>query len=125
MDWSKINHFKPNEFFCKCCGKQAMNEKFILALDKARTIAEGLDKNVKFVITSGYRCLKHNRNVGSKDTSSHVIGLAVDIRTTTSRERFIILQALLLAGFTRIGIAKTFIHVDLDAGKAQSVCWDY
>ena len=32
----------------------------------------------KFVITSGFRCLKLNRKIGSKDTSQHVHGQAVD-----------------------------------------------
>jgi hypothetical protein len=29
------------------------------------------------------------------------------------------------AGFNRIGIADTFIHVDNDPGKAENVIWTY
>jgi len=32
---------------------------------------------------------------------------------------------LIMVGFTRFGIADTFIHVDLDLDKAQGVIWTY
>lgn len=35
--------------------------------------------NIPIVITSGYRCKRTNDEVGSKDTSQHLQGLAVDI----------------------------------------------
>lgn len=43
------------------------------ALEIIRTT---LDKPL--IITSGYRCLKLNRMIGSKDSSAHVQGLAAD-----------------------------------------------
>ena len=52
-------------------------------------------------------------------------GLAVDISCNSSRDRSIILTALIDSGFTRIGIGKTFIHVDLDKSKSQNVIWMY
>jgi hypothetical protein len=36
-----------------------------------------------------------------------------------------IVRGLLDAGFTRIGIAKTFIHADDDAESPQQVMWLY
>ena len=36
-----------------------------------------------------------------------------------------IVQALLTAGFTRIGIASTFIHADDDPSKPQNLIWTY
>jgi len=50
-------------------------------------------------------------------------GLASDIRYTSSSECFKILNGLILAGFRRIGIYKTFIHVDIDQDKVQGVIW--
>ena len=35
------------------------------------------------------------------------------------------LEALIGAGFTRIGVAKTFIHVDCDMELPQEVMWMY
>jgi len=67
----------------------------------------------------------YNEKIGSKPTSSHTKGVAVDISVSTSYERFKILEALIYAGFNRIGIGSDFIHIDNDAKKAQEVCWDY
>jgi len=32
---------------------------------------------------------------------------------------------LLYVGFTRIGVADTFIHVDLDTNKQHNLIWTY
>jgi len=37
----------------------------------------------------------------------------------------LIVEALFDAGFTRIGIAKTFIHADCDIELPQEVLWMY
>ena len=52
-------------------------------------------------------------------------GLAADISVTDTRSRWVVVNSLLLVGFTRIGIAGTFIHVDLDTEKSQEVIWTY
>ena len=97
-----------------------MNQEFLLRLDEARERA-----GIPFVINSAYRSPEHNAKIGGKPNSSHLKGLAVDISVTNSRQRFIVLNALLNVGFTRIGIADTFIHVDLDNGKSKDVIWTY
>ena len=110
-------------FKCKCgCGKgvEQMNVDFILKLRKAQD-----DSGLTFKYNSGFRCAAHNKKVGGSKTSSHIIGEAVDIAAKTSRDKFNIAQALLLAGFTRLGIGKTFIHADTDKNKAQGVIWVY
>lgn len=114
------NYFKESEFACKHCGVSKMNPDTIEKLNKARELA-----GIPFIITSGYRCEAHNRAVGGKSEGAHTSGHAVDIKADTSRPRFLIIDALIKAGFTRIGIAKTFIHVDDDPGKDQKVMWDY
>ena len=97
-----------------------MNQEFLLKLDEARELA-----GIPFKINSAYRTPEHNAKIGGKPNSSHLKGLAVDISVTNSRQRFIVLNALLNVGFTRIGIADTFIHVDLDNGKSKDVIWTY
>ena len=113
-------YFKKEEFACPCCGRNEIKDEFLAKLDEAREIA-----GVPFVITSGYRCSKHNKEVGGSPTSSHLKGLAADIKTTSSKQRYKILNALLKVGFKRIGIGQNFIHVDLDTEKVQEVAWDY
>jgi zinc D-Ala-D-Ala carboxypeptidase len=113
-------YFRKEEFACPCCGENKIKDEFVEKLDKAREIA-----GIPFIINSGYRCPKHNKEIGGSPTSSHLKGLAADIKTTNSRERFKILDSLLKVGFKRVGIGEYFIHVDLDTEKVQEVAWDY
>ena len=96
-----------------------MDKDFLAKLDKAREYAK-----VPFVINSAYRSPEHPESI-KNPTSSHIKGLAVDIRTTDSRTRYKVLNALIHVGFNRIGIADTFIHVDDDKDKSQQVIWTY
>lgn len=116
------NYFREEEFRCKHCGQLHISDDLVRKLDKAREIA-----NVPFRITSGYRCLEHNRAIGSKDSSPHLQGVAVDIYCPDAKMRFKILNALLTVGFTRIGIGKDFIHCDIDKreSKIQNIIWHY
>lgn len=102
---------KPEEFKCKCgkCDGGVMDNAFVKQLEKARIIA-----NTPFVITSGFRCLAHNKAVGGVATSTHLEGRAADIAFKDSKQAFLILKALVEAGFTSIGYnsKKRFIHVD-------------
>lgn len=115
------NYFKPEEFACKCgCGVNNIQEELIKKLNVARNIA-----GVPFKITSGYRCPEHNKKVGGVANSSHIDGSAVDIYCDNDSDRFKIILGLLIAGFTRIGIGKDFIHCDIDAKKSPDVIWKY
>ena len=49
---------------------------------------------------------------------------AADLGYTGSRERYELLNAIMQV-FDRVGIAKTFIHVDVDANKTAGVVWLY
>jgi len=96
-----------------------MSKEFLFVLDEAREIA-----GIPFVINSAYRSPEHPLSI-KNPSSSHIKGLAVDIKATDSNTRFKIVKALMTVGFTRIGIADTFIHVDLDLDKTQNVIWTY
>ena len=116
-----MKYFTKEEFECKCgCEENRISDKLISMLDDARDIAK-----VPFTITSGFRCKEHNKEVGGKDESSHTKGLAVDISATDSRQRYAILNALIAVGFDRVGIAKNFIHADIDTSKVSEVIWMY
>jgi len=118
----KLKYFKLSEFNSPDIesGGEKMDEDFLKKLDSARDIAQ-----VAFVINSGYRTPYHNAKVGGKSNSSHLKGFAADIKCTDSRKRAIILMAVIAAGFNRIGIGKSFIHVDNDPDKPSNVVWLY
>lgn len=113
--------FYDYEFDCKCgCGLNNMDPVFLWKLQQARTEAQ-----VSFTITSGCRCEKHNKAVGGKSSSEHLTGQAADILVPNSQVRFRILKAAFWAGFTRIGIGPTYIHLGNKRGNAQQVVWTY
>ena len=93
-----------------------MDEEFLDMLDEARSVA-----GIPFVITSGLRTEAWNHRVGGAPNSSHMKGCAADIACTTSRDRFLIVTALLEVGFDRIGIYDTYIHVDSDWEKNSAL----
>jgi uncharacterized protein YcbK (DUF882 family) len=97
-----------------------MQQEFLDLLDDARDLA-----GVPFIVNSGFRTPAANRKAGGKETSSHLTGWACDIRATSSNRRYLIIAALCGVGFNRIGVADTFVHVDLDPSKAQNVMWLY
>jgi zinc D-Ala-D-Ala carboxypeptidase len=97
-----------------------MDKEFLMKLDYARGIA-----GVPFKINSGYRSKAWNLRVKGKSHSSHCTGLAVDIGYYGSRERYLILNALMQIGINRLGIAKGFIHCDVDKRKDPDVIWLY
>lgn len=103
----KWDFFERKEFRCKCCGVNLIKEELIDKLDKARKLV-----GVPFIITSGYRCEKHNKEVGGHPRSYHKIGWAADI-AVNNKNRFIILDALMRTGFTHIGVGEHLIHCDL------------
>lgn len=115
-----MNYFTRSELECPCCHRCKTDDKFVDMLNYARSIAK-----IPFVITSGYRCEEHNKEVGGTANSAHTRGLAVDIKAANSTKRFIIVNALLRAGFKRIGIGKTFVHCDADSSLPQVVMFDY
>ena len=99
--------------------EENMNVNFLAKLDEAREYA-----NIPFIINSAYRSPEHPLSI-KNPSSSHIKGLAVDIGAKDSRTRFLIVDALLAVGFSRIGIADSFIHVDSDLDKSQNVIWTY
>ncbi len=116
-----MRHFEINEFDSpdlKGSGNN-MNKYMLTLLDNAREAS-----GTPFEINSGYRTKEHNKEIGGSVTSSHLGGWAVDIHCIDSYLREKIIFGLIVVGFQRIGIAKTFIHVDLDPKKNIAI-WIY
>lgn len=104
---------------------QLMSNELISMLDAARDLA-----GVPFKISSGYRVeadIERLIKAGYKVSrnSSHLKGLAADIICNSSSDRFNMLDAFIKVGFNRIGIADTFIHVDIDPDKPPFMIWTY
>lgn len=76
-------------------------------------------------INSGYRTKEYNKKVNGADNSAHLRGYAVDLSVMNGRDRFVLLNSLIAVGFTRIGVGKTFIHVDCDPSLPEKVLWTY
>ena len=109
-------------------GAKYMSHDFLFKLDLAREYA-----GIPFKINSGARTPAHNEKVGGKPESAHLTtteggACAADISYLGSRNRFIIVNALLKAGITRLGIHDVFIHCDTaetTGQKAENVIWLY
>ena len=122
-----MKYFKLSEFDSpdEVGSGSNMDATFLEMLDDARGWA-----GIPFKITSGFRTPSHNAYVGGVQAglkskgSSHLFGYAADIACNNSADREIILAAVIEAGFRRIGIANTFIHVDNDPDKNPAV-WLY
>ena len=115
-------YFKESEFQ-KCvppCSLQNMQQSTMDMLDKAREIA-----GIPFVINSAYRTVEHEKRQGRDGTSSHTLGMAVDIRCNTSRNRFLIVKGLIFSGFDRIGYHPTFMHSDNSQRHDKEVLFNY
>lgn len=115
-------HFKDKELRCHCgCGVNNVSADLLKPLEALR---EWL--GVPIHLNSAYRCKRHNDSLKhSSPTSSHLKGLAVDIRCTDDTQRFDIITAALPIGFTRIGVGKDFVHLDVDQEKRAPVIWGY
>lgn len=79
-----------------------MNPKFLEKLDKLR------EKLGPLVVTSGFRCPTHNRNVGGSTRSKHRLGIAADLKYHDLGK--------LVKEATDLGLYTirydTFVHVD-------------
>ena len=83
-----------------------MNEDFMYRLDNLRERF-----GFPIAVTSGYRTPYHNKAVGGSPKSAHILGRAADIVVIPERRTRLIHWAHRI-GFTGIGIAETFIHLD-------------
>ncbi len=115
---SNYKYFKIEEFDCQETGENDMQEEFIHALDRLRE-----EVGFPFTITSGYRSPKHSIEARKKKPGTHSQGIAADIQVGSGMQRYLIAQKAFEMGFSGIGIAKTFVHVDMRS--TIPVLWIY
>ncbi len=116
-------NFTYDELICHCGKCKEYHVLRIELIDKLESARGFYGKPMN--INSWCRCTEHNKKVGGVDSSAHVGGWAVDIAVESGRDKFWLFNSLFRAGFSRIGIAKTFIHADCDPSKVKEVIWTY
>lgn len=96
------------------------------------SMLEDMEKDLGFelCIHSAYRSLEYDKSKGRSGDSCHCEKLAVDIHCMVNNVRFKLVRAAIKVGFNRIGIGRTFIHLDIGAeysskNKSSDVLWLY
>ena len=115
-------YFAPAEFK-RCtpsCSIEDMDQRFLDTLDALRAQA-----GIPLVLNCAYRSVAHEKARGRSGNSAHTKGLAADIRCNSSATRWKIVTAALALGIRRIGIGKSYVHVDIDGALPQDVVWHY
>ena len=114
-----LKHFTREEFDCQVSGTNNMEQEFLQKLDELRAYC-----GFPFVITSGYRHPTLHPIERKKDVpGTHAQGIAADIKITNAADRLKLVNAALKLGFTGIGVASDFIHVDTRG--TTPVMWTY
>jgi uncharacterized protein YcbK (DUF882 family) len=110
-------NFNSNEFDCKCkypdCTFTFVDVELVQKLQQFRN---KLGKKIS--LNCGYRCAKHNKDVGGVITSQHLQGIAADITVEGMDPADVAVQAQAF-GFGGVGTYSTFTHVDNRDGVAR------
>jgi len=119
MYYSK--EFTQNEVMCRCgCGTVVFVEQHYFRMMQLRRLW-----NKPIVVTSWCRCETNNTEVGGSKTSSHLSGLATDIKAINPHTRLALCFYAGLCQFRGIGIGENFIHLDSDFSKPANRFWIY
>jgi len=121
MNWSEYQNFKAYEFNCRHTGKNKMRPEFMRALQDIRNTF-----NRSMNITSGYRDFTHPSERLKENYGAHTYGVAADI-SVRGLDALDLIAIAYGYGIRRVGIAKTFIHLDIgdrDLGFPQAM-WTY
>ena len=113
-----MKYFSTSEFDCQHTGENRMEQDFLSKLDSLREAC-----GFPFVITSGYRSPDHPIEAVKEIPGTHAQGIAADIKITNSAQRYTIIREALAHGFTGLGVAGDFIHVDTRG--TVPVIWTY
>ena len=122
-------NFSKSEFECKCGCVMPDN-----VLENVKKLAEQLQiirdyVQEPIIINSAYRCLRHNKMIGSNDRSQHPKGKAADIvilgftpdETASVIENMLTNETLPSFYIGGLGRYNTFTHVDIRDNYAR---WD-
>ena len=105
-----MKNFSLNEFRCKCC-KELPADAWMyvehLVNNVLDPVRDAFGKPIK--VNSGYRCEKHNKEVGGAKNSQHLCGQATDVHCEDNRK---LAKVIVENGrFDQLILYPTFIHV--------------
>jgi hypothetical protein len=115
-------HFAAEELACGCdrdtCKAVVVHWRLIRLLSRMRgQIARPL------YVTSGYRCPKHNRDIGGAPESLHLAGMAADVQASIEVQHLAAVAKACGAG--GIGVYPRHVHVDVgDGGRRWEGSYD-
>jgi uncharacterized protein YcbK (DUF882 family) len=118
--WIEYPNFSKAEMDCKVTGKNEMKHEFMSVLQAIRSEFGPMK------ITSGFRAPEHPIEARKIKPGEHTHGMCCDVACNNGVDRYRLITIALKHGCTRIGIAKTFVHIGLGApGLPNHVIWDY
>lgn len=115
-------HFSVQEFRCKCGQVHdfKVSEELISKLEALRSALSCS----KIIVTSGFRCVAHDKSVGGSGTGQHTLGKAADIicydqdgKPISSKIVCCKAQDIGFSGIANITAAYKYTHVDVRDGK--------
>jgi len=92
-------------------------------LSKLNSLAKAIPEGIN--ITSGYYTTDDYDISSDKRDLAHLRGLAAHITCLDDHKRFLIIMLAIQRGIFRIGIGKTFIHLDIDYDLPADVIFLY
>lgn len=102
-------NFSREEFTCRCgCGLMAINPAIVQRLQVIRDIVD-----LPIHILSGYRCNKHNLEVGGAKESQHMMGNAIDFRIEDYSMQHLAIMLDKWSGGFHFYQSNNFIHIDI------------
>lgn len=115
-------HFKASEFKCKC-GKMHYFKVDDELIQKLELLREKLNCS-KINVTSGFRCVEHDKSVGGSGKGQHTLGKAADIccydmcgNLISSKKVCCAAQDIGFHGIANITAGYVYTHVDTREGK--------
>jgi len=111
-------HFSRKELSGRCCGRLKIDSRLLEGLEALRSLA-----GAPVVVHAGYRCPRHNREVGGVPHSEHLEGLAADVSLPGLSLQRMYELALEVPQFAEGGIGVydgNFLHVDV---RDRQACW--
>ncbi len=115
-------HFNVQEFKCKC-GKEHEILLSTELVDKLEKLYSALNCS-KIIVTSGYRCTAHDKNVGGSGSGQHTKGNAADIccysqdgQPISSKIVCCTAQDIGFGGIANITADYQYTHVDVRTGS--------
>ena len=102
-------HFTEREVKCPCCGECLIEPETLEMAEKIRAHFGGRS----YMVSSGYRCKKHNKDVGLVANSRHIAGKAIDGKISGVTAAEAVKAAYALGCRYAYAIDTNYFHFDI------------